>query len=129
MRLSKLTLFFGVLAIVAGISACNQKQSNKTQTAGVEYYRNLIFSETPFDIEKVALKLTADQAAGINSYKFMFDNTGRLVSVEFVRGEELLGYSSMGDAAKITYDYADNKQIKHFFDENWPGYRGRRGLY
>ncbi len=118
MRLSKLTLFFGVLAIVAGISACNQKQSNKTQTAGVEYYRNLIFSETPFDIERGARKLTADQAAGINSYKFMYDNTGRLVSVEFVRGDELLGYSSMGEAAKITYDYVDNKQIKHFFDEN-----------
>lgn len=118
MRLSKLTLFLGVIAIVAGISACNQKQSNKTQTTNVEYYRNLIFSETPFDIERGSRKLTAEQAADINSYKFTKDNSGRLVSVEFVRGEELLGYSSMGEAAKITFDYVDNKQIKHFFDEN-----------
>jgi len=118
MRLNKLTLFVGVLTIVAGMAACNQKQSGKTETAGVEYYRNLIFSETPFDIERGARKLTADQAAKINSYKFMYDNTGRLLSVEFVRGDELLGYSSMGDEAKITYDYVDNKQIKHYFDEN-----------
>jgi hypothetical protein len=119
MRLSKLTLFIGVLAIVgSGMSACNQKPSGKTLTAHVEYCRNLVFSETPFDIERGSRQLTADQAADINSYKFTYDNTGKLISVEFVRGDELLGYSSMRDAAKITYDYSDNKQIKHFFDEN-----------
>jgi YD repeat-containing protein len=119
MRLSKVTLFIGVLAIVGtGMSACNQKQSGKAQTARIEYFRNLVFSETPFDTERGSRQLTADQAADINCYKFTYDNSGRLVSVEFVRGDELLGYSSMREAAKITYDYADNKQIKHFFDEN-----------
>jgi YD repeat-containing protein len=48
----------------------------------------------------------------------MYDNSGRLLSVEFVRGDELLGYSSMRGAAKITCEYSGNKQIKHFFDEN-----------
>ena len=119
MKLSKLTLFFGVLAIIgSGMSACNQKQSGKNQNTGVEYYRSLLFSETPFDIERGSRQLTADQAANINSYKFTYDNEHRLLSVEFVRGEELLGYSSMREAAKITYDYIDNQQIKHFFDEN-----------
>jgi len=119
MKLSKLSLFIGVLVFVAaGMSACNQKPSGKTLTARVEFYRNLVFSETPFDTERGSRQLTADQATDINSYKFTYDNAGRLISVEFVRGEELLGYSSMLDAAKITYDYADNKQIKHFFDEN-----------
>jgi len=118
MRLSKLAIIFGVLSIIAGFTACNQKRSNKAETARVEYYRNLLFSETPFDIERGTRKLTEAQASDINSYKFTYDNAGRLVSVEFVRGEELLGYSSMDGAAKITYDYVENKQIKHYFDEN-----------
>ncbi|MCK7537146.1 MAG: hypothetical protein MZV63_42370 [Marinilabiliales bacterium] len=29
-----------------------------------------------------------------------------------------LSYGSLGGAAKITYEYSDNKQIKRFFDEN-----------
>ena len=41
-----------------------------------------------------------------------------LLSVEFVRNNVLLGYSSMGGAAKITYDYNDNKQIKHYFNKD-----------
>ena len=38
--------------------------------------------------------------------------------MEFVRGDEPLSYGSLGGAAKITYEYTDNKQIKRFFDEN-----------
>jgi YD repeat-containing protein len=86
--------------------------------AGVEYYRNLLFNETPYDIEKGIHPLTADQAKTINNYKFTYDKSGRLLSVEFVRNNVLLGYSSMQGAAKITYDYKDNKQIKHFFNKD-----------
>ena len=46
---------------------------------GVEYYRNLQFSETPYDIEKGTHPLTADEAKTINSYKFTYDNSGRLI--------------------------------------------------
>ena len=53
----------------------------------MEYYRNLMFSETPFDIEKGSHPLTADEATNINSYKFTYDNQDRLLSVEFVRGK------------------------------------------
>jgi YD repeat-containing protein len=85
---------------------------------GVEYYRNLQFSETPYDIEKGTHPLTAEQAKTINNYKFTYDKTGRLLSVEFVRNNVLLGYSSMQGAAKITYDYVNGKQIKHFFNKD-----------
>ena len=54
----------------------------------------------------------------INSYKFTYDNSGRLVSVEFMRNDTLLSYSSMGGAAKIVYEYKDNKQIKSFYNKN-----------
>ena len=118
MKLRKTALLLGVVTlIIAGLPACNQAPAKKSIKTGTVYYRNLLFSETPYDIERGSRELTPEQAKDINSYKFNYDNTGRLLSVEFVRGDELLGYSSMG-AAKITYEYSDNKQIKHFFDEN-----------
>jgi hypothetical protein len=119
MKLRKLTLFLSVLIIIiAGLSACKQKPVKKNLHSGVEYYRNLQFSETPYDIEKGTHQLTADQAKTINSYKFTYDNSGRLLSVEFVRDNVLLGYSSLQGAARITYEYVNNKQIKHYFNKD-----------
>jgi YD repeat-containing protein len=119
MKISRL-LIPAILALVIGIglSSCTGKTTPKNQHSGVEYYRNLQFSETPYDIEKGTHPITADQAKTINSYKFTYDNSGRLLSVEFVRNNVLLGYSSMGEAAKITYDYKDNKQVKHYFNKD-----------
>ena len=119
MRLRKLSFLFGFFALIgAGITACNQASPKNNSNSGVEYYRNLLFSETPFDIEKGSHPLTAGEASDINSYKFTYDDSRKLLSVEFVRGDELLGYSSMDGAAKITYDYDGSKQVKRFFDEN-----------
>lgn len=118
MKFRNLSLFLTVTAlIVVFVSACNQTPSKKNSNSGVQYFRNLQFSETPYDIEKGTHPLTADEAKNINNYRFTYDDTGRLLSVEFVRGDELLGYSSM-QAAKVTYEYAGDKQIKRFFDEN-----------
>jgi YD repeat-containing protein len=119
MKLSKLTVPV-LLSIVIGIGiiSCTGKSTTKNNHAGVEYYRNLQFSETPYDIEKGTHPITADQAKTINSYKFTYDNTGRLLSVEFVRNNVLLDYSSMGGAAKITYTYNGSTQTKHYFNKN-----------
>jgi YD repeat-containing protein len=119
MKLRNTALLLGMAAlIISGLPACNQAPAKKDTNSGTVYYRSLLFSETPYDLERGARELTAEEASDINSYKFTYDDTDRLLSVEFVRGDELLGYSSMGGAAKITYTYSDNKQIKHFFDEN-----------
>lgn len=119
MKLKRLTLYLGVLALViAGITGCGQNQTSKNSDAGVKYFRNILFSETPWDTERGSHPLTAEEAAKINSYKFTYDDAGRLLTVEFLRGSELLGYSSLGGAAKISYEYVDNKQIKKYFDEN-----------
>ena len=119
MKLNKL-IFPLMVAIVAGIVmiSCTGKTTNKNMHTGVEYYRNLLFNETPYDIEKGIHPITADQAKTINSYKFTYDNSGKLLSAEFVRNNVLLDYSSMQGAAKITYEYSDRKQTKHFFDKN-----------
>lgn len=108
-----------ILTFVIGavIVSCTGNTGQKQLRSGVEYYRNMQFSETPYDIEKGIHKLTADEAKTTNSYKFTYDSD-RLLSVEFVRNNVLLGYSSMGGAAKIVYDYSDNKQIKRFFNKD-----------
>ncbi len=108
-----LTVLIGI-----GISSCTGTSSKKNEHTGVEYYRSLQFSETPYDIEKGTHPLTAEQASSVNNYKFTYDDSGRLLSVEFGRNNVLLDYSSMGEAPKITYEYRDNKQIKRFFSKN-----------
>jgi len=119
MKLIRLTfILFLALLVGIGIVSCTNSATNKNLHTGVEYYRNLQFSETPYDIEKGTHPITADQAKTINSYKFTYDKTGHLLSVEFVRNNVLLGYSSMQGAAKITYEYSDNKQVKHFFNKD-----------
>jgi YD repeat-containing protein len=119
MKLNKLTLPF-ILALVLGITmaSCTGKTTQKNAHSGVEYYRNLQFSETPYDIEKGTHPLTAEEAKTINNYKFTYDESGRLLSVEFNRNNVLLGYSSMQGAAKITYEYMNNMQTKHYFNKD-----------
>lgn len=119
MRLGKIGLLL-ILSIIVGtvVVSCTGKSPISSKHKGIEYFRSLQFTETPFDIEKGIHPLTAGQAASINNYKFTYDNAGRLMSVEFGRNNTLLDYSSMGAAAKITYEYKDNRQIKRYFNKN-----------
>ena len=118
MKISKITTLL-ILSVILGIVivSCTGNSVRKNQHSGIEYYRNLQFSETPYDTEKGTHPISSGDAKKINAYKFTYDDSGRLLSVEFVRNDVLLGYSSMG-AAKITYEYKDDKQIKHYFDKD-----------
>jgi YD repeat-containing protein len=117
MKLNYVSRTFPLLIVVALLAfGCKPKSAAPATKSGIEFYRSLQFSETPFDIEKGTHKLTPDEAKSINSYKFTYDESGRLISVEFVRGDQLLGYSSMGKASKVVYTYGDHTQTKHFFD-------------
>lgn len=105
------------IAIIAGVTSCSGGSEKKETKSGVEYYRGLQFTETPYDIEKGIHPLTADEAKTVNNYKFTYDESGRLLSVEFNRNNLLLGYSSMG-GAKITYEYNGNRQIKRWYNKD-----------
>jgi hypothetical protein len=100
--------------ILIGLNSCNQKPSKKSD-GSVKYYRGIQFSETPWDTEKGTHELTVEEARTINNYKFTYNNQ-KLVSVEYNRNNLLLDYSSI-NAAKITYTYEGNKQIKKFFND------------
>ncbi len=116
MKLSRIPLLLPIVVLLlTGIVSCNSNKQRQNSSATVEYFRNLLTAQTPFDLEKGIHPLTARQAKRINSYKFTIDSTGRLLSVEYVRDGLLLGYSSMGFAAKVTYEYSGNKQNKYYF--------------
>lgn len=109
---------FALTAAITGtviLSSCTGKSGQKSSDEGVTQYRNLLFSETPYDTERGTHQITSEEAKTINNYTFLHDESGRLLSVEFKRDTNLLGYSSMG-AAKITYEYKDNQQIKRYFN-------------
>lgn len=119
MKFNKEIIILSAVVILAiGILSCKPKQVENQNLARTEYYRNLLFSETSFDLERGSHPLTPEEAKTINSYKFIYDSLGRLVSVEFVRNDVLLDYSSLREASKIMYEYAEGKQIKHFFNKN-----------
>ena len=77
----------------------------------------MLFSEIPWDLERGSYPLTPEESKTVNNYKFIYDDSGRLLSVEYNRNGVLLGYSSLG-AAKIEYTYEGDKQVKKFYNEN-----------
>ncbi len=111
-------IFILVLGLIVA-SCTGNKKSQAQAHSGVEYYRNLLFSETPYDLEMGTHPVSPEEAKSTNAYKFTYDDSSRLSSVEYCRNNVLLGYSSLGGgAAKITYEYNGNKQIKHYFDKD-----------
>ncbi len=111
-------IFILVLGLIVA-SCTGNKKSQLQANSGIKYYRDLLFSETPYDIQRGTHPITPEEAKTINAYKFTYDDSGRLASVEYCRNNVLLGYSSMGGGtAKITYDYQGNKQTEHYFDKD-----------
>jgi hypothetical protein len=116
MKLSRLFYFVTITGMVMFLFSCAGKSGQKSSHSGVEYYRSLLFSETPYDLEKGTHQITPDQAKEINNYKFTWNDAGQLISVEYNRNDTLLNYGSIGGAAKIVYEYTGNKQVKHYYN-------------
>ena len=117
MKPEKLILILAVAIAATYLNSCNSKPAQTEGQDDVMYFRNIMFSETSWDLERGSHPLTAEQAKTINNYKFTWDSHKRLASVEYNRNGVLLNYSSLG-AARITYTYEGNKQLKHFYNEN-----------
>lgn len=126
MKFYKIILF---ALIAVGLSSCVQKQKKTEDQNNIKFYRHIQFSETPWDIEKGTHEISAEEAQSVNNYKFTYIDNSQLVSVEYNRNDVLLDYSSVG-AAKITYTYEGNKQVKLFFDsKNEPSKNGGAAVY
>lgn len=118
----KLYKFLFVATLVFSFAACNQKPKQTTEQEvktdeNVAYFRQIQFTETPWDIEKGTHEISAEEAKTVNNYKFTYNNNKQLESVEYNRNGVLLDYASTG-AAKITYTYEGDKQVKRFFNSD-----------
>jgi len=107
--------YFVTSLLVITLTSC--QSGEKSADSGIAYYRQLRFSETPFDLFTGNHEITADEAKKVNHYKFTHDDESRLISVEYMRGDELLSRSSTG-ASRIKISYEGNKETHHFFDQN-----------
>ncbi len=120
-------LFIALFAI--GLNACNSNSKKAETPDNVKYFRHIQFTETPWDIEKGTHPLSADQAKAVNNYKFTWNENNQLASIEYNRNGVLLDYASTG-AAKITYTYEGDKQVKHFYNaKNEPVKNGGVSVY
>ena len=128
LKMKLYSLLFIALAAI-GFYSCSPKPAQPEGDENVKYYRNLLFSETSWDYERGSHPLTDEEAKTINNYKFTVNENGKIVSIEYNRNDSLLGYSGMG-AAKITYTYEGNLEIKRFFDDkNAPTKNGGASVY
>jgi hypothetical protein len=111
----KTFLSFSAFTLMLAVLSC--QSGEKSTDSGMAYYRQLRFSETPFDPFTGNHEISADEAEKVNHYRFTYDEESRPISLEYMRGNELLKGSSTGvSKIKITYDV--NKEIHHFFDHN-----------
>ncbi len=101
------------LFLLLAVFSC--KQADESSSARVKYFRHLKFSETPFDQFRGLHAVNPADTGIVNHYKFSYDEQGRLVALEYRRGNELLDGSETG-AARILISYKGNKEIHHYFN-------------
>lgn len=105
------------VSLLIFMSACAPKGPAEKPFEKEQHFRNLQFSETPWDSIKGIYKISAEEAQAINNYTFLYDDSLRLVQVNYGRGDSLLDKSSFG-AAKMLISYEPQKEVRHYFDKN-----------
>ena len=104
-----------ILSVFLLLMASSCQTRVKSSKSDIRYFRHLKFSETPFDAFSGLHAITAAEAEHINHYTFRYDPEGRLISIEYGRGDELFSGSETG-APRILISYEGNKEIHHYFD-------------
>ncbi|MDF1698904.1 MAG: serine protease [Saprospiraceae bacterium] len=91
-----------------------------------EYYRHLVFRESPYSDFKGIHPIDKDQSMEEAHYQFVYDRQNRLVEVSHKIGNDLIGDNGNWDSfmwfnAKVTIAYSEGKEVRHFYnrlDEN-----------
>jgi len=110
---SSLGFLFALLLVA---TSCNPKNAEEVGS-NVKHFRHIQFSETPYDITKGIYPLTPEEAKIINNYTFTYNEQGKPVSIAYMRGDKLLGYSGMG-FAKVDITFTDSTETHVFFDKD-----------
>jgi hypothetical protein len=125
MKSFKNAIFILAVSLSAFLTSCSS--GTKEESSNVKHFRHLQFSETPYDITKGIYPLTAEEAKSINNYTFTYNENGKPVSIAYMRGDQVLGYSNMG-YAKVEITYTDSTEIHRFFDKDNNPVNSRRAF-
>jgi YD repeat-containing protein len=106
-------LAFAAMAVILG--SCAQNTGKVAESENVKHYRNILFTESPWDATRGTHQITAEEAKTINNYTFTYNDDGRLAEVTYGRGDVLLPDSRLG-AARVVMNYEDNREIRTYFD-------------
>ena len=106
-------LLIATVAII--LSSCSQTGEKKMNFEKVQHFRHLLFTESPWDQIRGTYKISAEEAKNTNNYTFTYDDSLRLIQVDFCRGDSLLENSQLG-ASRVVISYEDNKEIRHYFN-------------
>ena len=108
------TLSTITLAVAVILSSCTSGTTNET-SSNVKHFRHLQFSETAYDKINGIYPLTADEAKSVNNWTFTYNKQGKPVSIAYMRGDNLLGYSGRS-YARLEITYTDSTEVQHFFN-------------
>lgn len=87
----------------------------------VEYYRHLVFRETPFADTRGNHPIDKKSAEHEVHYRFVYDAQDRLVEVSRRLGDHLIADNGNWDSfiwfsPKVTISYSDGKETRHYYD-------------
>lgn len=115
--MSKVALVMALLVCASASFATNisDKGVNKR-----EYFRHLMFRESPYAPYKGIYPIEAHQAHDIAHYRFDYDKKGRVISISHRIGDQIISDNGNWDtfiwfAPKVTIEYLKNQEIHRYF--------------
>ncbi len=86
-----------------------------------EYYRHLVFRETPFSDTRGNHQIDKATAQKETHYRFVYDNENRLIEVSHRLGDFIINDNDNWDSfiwfsPKMTIEYSNNKEIRYYYN-------------
>jgi len=95
--------------------------SNYVVAQKTEYYRHLLFRESPYSDIKGVHQIDETTAQNETHYRFVYDDQNRVIEVSHRLGDFLINDNDNWDSfiwfsPKMTVEYKENQEIRHFFN-------------
>lgn len=104
--------FYTAVLLIIGINAYAQK---------TEYYRHLVFRETPYSDTKGIHPIDKETAQKETHYRFVYDASNRLVEVSHRLGDFIINDNDNWDSfiwfsPKMTIQYEGDQEIRYYYN-------------
>lgn len=102
-----------IFAILFGFQNVNAQK--------IEYFRHLVFRETPFSETKGIHKIDRETAQKETHYRFVYDEKNRLIEVSHRLGDYIINNNNNWDSfiwfsPKMTIEYSKNNETRYFYN-------------